>query len=229
MKPKLILVVEDEVSIRDMIKFALATSEFEIREANNCQEAELQIAEAMPDIILLDWMLPGMSGIDYVKKLKSSATTQLIPIIMLTARAEMDHKVTGLELGVDDYVTKPFSPRELIARIKTILRRGPLINVSGVIKIEKLQLNVDKQQVMIDDQLIPLTPIEYKLLEFFLKHQDRIYSRDQLLTHIWRGSYDIDDRTVDVQIQRLRKRLKPFGYDNWIKTIRGTGYQFSRE
>lgn len=229
MHPRIILVVEDEAPIRDIIKFAFTTSEFEIREAGNCREADLQIAEKIPDIILLDWMLPGMSGIDYVKQLKKNTATQHVPIIMLTARAEMENKVTGLEVGVDDYITKPFSPRELIARIKTILRRGPLVNVEGVIHVDKLSLNVDQQQLSIDNQLISLTPIEYKLLEFFLRHQNRIFSREQLLNQVWGGTHYIDERTVDVHVQRLRSRLKPFGYDAWIKTMRGAGYQFTED
>lgn len=222
-----ILIVEDETAIRDMVRFALAPAGFEVIEARNVTEAETHIANQIPHLILLDWMLPGTSGIDFAKQLKQNHTTKEIPIIMLTAKAEESNKIKGLETGADDYITKPFSPRELIARIKTVLRRGPLVNVEGIIEVNKLHVNVNSHQVTINDELIDLTPNEYKLLHFFVTHQDRVYSRAQLLDQIWGGESDIDERTVDVQIRRLRSRLKPYDYDLCIKTVRGTGYQFS--
>lgn len=222
-----ILIVEDENAIRDMIRFALASTSFEVIEAQSVSEAERLIADHIPQLILLDWMLPGMSGIDFAKQLKQKSNTKNIPIIMLTAKAEEANKIKGLETGADDYITKPFSPRELIARIKTVLRRGPLVTPEGIIQIKDLFVNVNTHQVTIHSELIELSPIEYKLLYFFVTHQDRVYNREQLLTQVWGGASDIDDRTVDVQIRRLRSRLKSHGYDKCIKTVRGSGYQFS--
>lgn len=227
MKPKVILIVEDEAAIRDMLRFVLAPAGFTVAEADTVKQAELRIAELPPDLILLDWMLPGMSGIDFTKQLKRDAQTKHIPIIMLTARAEEESKIKGLEVGADDYVTKPFSPRELIARINTVLRRGLLVEPEGTISFHDLRLNTHTHQVKIKHEILELTPIEYKLLLFFLKHQDRVYSREQLLTRVWGNESDIDERTVDVQIRRLRTRLKPYHYDSYLKTRHGAGYQFS--
>ncbi len=221
-----ILIVEDEAPIRDMIKFSLSSTEFEIIEAENAKEAMEKIASQLPDLFLLDWMLPGVSGIDLAMKLRKNNLTRNIPIIMLTARAEEDNKVKGLEAGADDYITKPFSPRELVARIRTVLRRGTLVTPEGIIQVNQLRLDTHKHQVTIDDNLITLNTIEYKILYFFLTHQERIYSRQHLLDSIWGGDKEINERTVDVQIRRLRQRLQEFGYDEYIKTIRGFGYQF---
>lgn len=227
MKTITILIVEDEIAIRDMIQFALAATDFEIIEAGSVPEAMSKTSHQLPDLILLDWMLPGMNGIDFAKQLKRDDITRDIPIIMLSARAEEENKIKGLETGADDYIIKPFSPRELIARIKTVLRRGPLINVEGIIQFSYLSLNTNTHQLMKDDEIIFLTPIEYKLLYFFVTHQERIYSRNQLLDQVWGTNHYIDERTVDVQVRRLRSRLKPFQCDHCIKTIRGSGYQFS--
>lgn len=226
MKKITVLIIEDEIAIRDMVQFALESADFEVIGVENAQMAEQQIAHQIPDIILLDWMLPGMNGIDFAKILKQKQQTKDVPIIMLTAKAKEENKIKGLETGADDYVTKPFSPRELIARIKTVLRRGPLVTPEGLIKIKDLCLNTNTHEVTVNEQRIELAPIEYKLLYFFLTHQNRIYSREQLLDQIWGGENYIDERTVDVQIRRLRNRLKPFGYDEFIQTMRGTGYQF---
>lgn len=224
---KNILIIEDESAIRDMIRFALTPAGFNTAEAGNVAEAEQQLSQQLPHLILLDWMLPGMSGIEFAKKLKRDAVTQNIPIIMLTARAEEENKVKGLEVGADDYITKPFSPLELIARVKTVLRRGPLISLEGIIQLNPLSLNVNAQTLHINSELINLSPIEYKLLHFFMTHQDRTYSRDQLLDYVWGRNHYIDERTVDVQIRRLRSRLKPFACDHYLKTMRGSGYQFT--
>jgi two-component system phosphate regulon response regulator PhoB len=221
-----ILIIEDEAPIRDMIRFALESADFDVMEAENTKEAERLIAQRIPDLILLDWMLPGENGIQFTKKAKSNFSTENIPIILLTAKAEEESKIKGLETGADDYITKPFSPRELIARIKTVLRRGILINSHGIIRVQDLHLNTNTHQVTINDAVIELAPIEYKLLYFFLTHQDRVYSREQLLDHIWGGENYIDERTVDVQVRRLRKQLKLHGYDSHIKTVHGAGYQF---
>jgi two-component system phosphate regulon response regulator PhoB len=227
MKTNVILVVEDETAIKDMIRFALTPNGFEIMEASHVNEAQQKMASRMPDLILLDWMLPGMNGIDFAKQLKQKPTTRNIPIIMLTAKAEEENKIKGFEVGIDDYVTKPFSPRELVARIKTVLRRGPLVTPEGIIQVHDLRLDTNTHELSIHNQIITLTPIEYKLYYFFVTHQDRIYSREQLLDLIWGGDKFIDERTVDVQIRRLRNRLKPHGYDRCIKTMRGAGYQFT--
>lgn len=224
---KSILTIEDENAIRDMIRFAMTPAGFTIIEASNINEAKQQIVLKLPDLILLDWMLPGMSGIEFAKKLKHDVMTQNIPIIMLTARAEEANKIKGLETGADDYITKPFSPLELIARVKTVLRRGPLISTEDVVQLHALSLNVNTGLLAINGESINLSPIEYKLLHFFMTHQERTYSRGQLLDYVWGRANYIDERTVDVQIRRLRKRLQPHGYDSYLKTIHGTGYQFT--
>lgn len=219
-----LLIIEDESAIRDMICFALSPAGFDMIEAGSIIEAEKKLISHRPDLILLDWMLPGMSGMDFAKKLKKNPLTHDIPIIMLTARAEEENKIKGLDIGADDYITKPFSPRELIARIKTVLRRSPLISVDNTIQVNRLTLDPTTQQVYIDQQKIFLSPIEYKLLYFFMTHPERIYSRNQLLDYVWQQQ-DIDERTVDVHIRRLRQRLHYC--DCYIKTLRGSGYQFS--
>jgi len=221
-----ILVVEDEVSIRDMIKFALTPNGYEITEANHAKEALKMMALQKPDLILLDWMLPGLSGIDFVTQLKKNVETQNIPIIMLTARAEEENKVKGLEQGADDYITKPFSPRELSARIKTVLRRGTLVNPEGIIQVGKITLDTNTHLVTIENKTLTLTTNEYKLLLFFVKNTDKTFSREQLLNSIWGHTLEINERSVDVQVQRLRSRLEPYQCDHYIKTIRGFGYQF---
>lgn len=227
MKRKIILIVEDEEAIRDIIRFALTPAGFDILEARDVAVAEKILINHIPDIILLDWMLPDVSGIEFSNRLKRHSHTKHIPIIMLTAKAEEENKIKGLESGADDYVTKPFSPRELIARINTVLRRGLLVDTDGMIKIEKLSVDVNSHQVKIEDNLLVLTAIEYKLLYFFVTHPNRIYTREQLLNHVWGLNTDINERTVDVQVKRLRKQLKKYDCEHYIKTVRGSGYQFS--
>ena len=222
-----ILIVEDEVAIRDMLKFSLPQEEFILKEAECAKDANLQLANQYPDIILLDWMLPGLSGIEFAKQLKKDKRTQDIPIVMLTAKAEEENKIKGFETGADDYITKPFSPRELIARIKAILRRGLLIDAQGVLVAGDLQLNMHTQEVFIHGAMLKLTPINYRLLHFFLTHQGKIYSREQLLQHIWTETLDKDERLVDVQIKRLREALAPYGLKQLIKTVRSSGYTYS--
>lgn len=226
MKKNAILVVEDEVPIRDVIKFALKELPYQIIEAENVNQAAEKMAHQIPQLILLDWMLPGKSGIDFAKQLKKEQLTKDIPIIMLTAKAEEENKLKGLEIA-DDYITKPFSPKELIARIKNVLRRGLVITPENKIEIDELVLNVDTREVLIKNQSLKLTPIEYQLLHFFLTHPDRIYSRAQLLDHVWGRNVYIDERTVDVHIRRLRKALSQHGYANYIQTVRSGGYKFS--
>jgi len=226
MKAPIILIIEDEAHIRDMIKFALASVNFIAHEAENTRDAERLLADKMPDLILLDWMLPGESGVEFAKRLKKNPLGKEIPIIMLTARAEEDNKIKGLEVA-DDYITKPFSPRELIARIKSVLRRGILVSPDGIIEIKNLLVDIHNHRVHCDGQLLKLTPLEYQLLRFFVTHQDRAYSREQLLTHIWGGNVYVDERTVDVQIRRLRKKLALYNFDHAVQTVRNYGYKFS--
>jgi two-component system, OmpR family, phosphate regulon response regulator PhoB len=226
---KSILIVEDEAPIRDMIQFILMPTGFSIWQASDTLEAEKKIAEQLPDLILLDWMLPDKSGIAFAKQLKSDAKSQNIPIIMLTAKAEEENKIKGLEIGADDYITKPFSPKELIARIKTVLRRGPLVAPDDILRIDEFCMYIHKHLVTFKNEVVELSPIEYKLLHFFFTHQERTYTREQLLDHVWGQHTYVDERTVDVHIRRLRLRLQQFTDIHYIKTIRGTGYQFSRK
>lgn len=222
-----ILIVEDEVHIRDMIRLALELEKFKVIEAGCANEAQHLIANKIPDLILLDWMLPGTSGFDFTKRLKTNKLTQNIPIILLTAKAEENSKVKGLDAGADDYITKPFSPRELIARIKTVLRRGPFITPDNSLEIAGIFFDINTEEVRIHNQTVSLTALEYRLLYFFMKHPSRVYSREELLNHIWGGNTEINDRTVDVQIRRLRRVLAKFGRDGYIQTVRGSGYRFS--
>ncbi len=226
MHPPRILIVEDEESIRDMLIFALKSSNFEVREAKNVKAAREEINQHRPDLILLDWMLPGMSGIDFAAELKKDSYTSNIRIIMLTARAEEENKIKGLETGADDYITKPFSPRELIARVKTILRRSVVVTPEGIIANGNLILNTQTHCLSIEGNELMLSAIEYKLFYFFMSHPNRIYTREQLLENVWPNQSEINERTVDVQIKRLRTLLAPYHYDSAIQTVRGYGYQF---
>lgn len=227
MKKTTLLIVEDEVAIRDMLRFSLPTEEFNVLDAENTQQASQLLADYIADLIVLDWMLPGKSGIDFIKWLKQQELLKHIPIIMLTARAEEDNKVRGLMAGADDYITKPFSVNELIARIKTVLRRGAVtVSPDNEIRAGKLVLNTAKHQVSIEDQPIELTPLEYKICHFLMTHPDKVYSRDQLISHVWGGNIYIDDRTVDVHVKRMRAKLQPYKQQHLIKTVRGVGYIF---
>lgn len=225
----IIAIVEDEADIRDMIRFALSGQRFIIITAENSKEAQQLFAEHIPDLILLDWMLPGCSGIDLIKRIKKNDTIKNIPIIMLTSKAEEENKIKGLMAGADDYITKPFSPKELIARIKTVLRRGPLVSPDNKIQYKDLILHLDSHQAHIANTELNLTTTEYNMLLFFMKNPNKTYTRDRLITHIWGSTTYIDDRTVDARIRRLRDKLKPFSYHKTIKTIRGSGYQFCPE
>lgn len=227
MQNKQILVVEDEVSIRDMLRFALERAEFRIVLAANAQEARLRIAESRPDLILLDWMMPGLSGVEYAKELKGGATTRDIPIIMVTARAEEEDKVRGLNVGADDYVSKPFSFPELIARIQAVLRRSMPGGEEERLAVAGLEVDAASQRVTARGEPVKLGPTEYRLLHFFVSHPERVYTREQVLDRVWGQNVYVEERTVDVHIRRLRKALQPYGYDNMIQTVRGTGYRFS--
>lgn len=224
---KTILVVEDDSAIRDMVSFNLRRSGFEIIEAADCQEARIQVTDRMPDLILLDWMLPDTNGVDFARSLGRDELTASIPIIMLTARSAEDDKVRGLDSGVDDYITKPFSARELMARIRAVLRRAAPESGGEQVGAGNLVLNLASHRVMIDDKPVELGPTEYRMLKFFMTHQDRVYSRSQLLDHVWGGGVYVEERTVDVHVLRLRKALAPFSCECFIQTVRGAGYRFS--
>ncbi|MBP6514630.1 MAG: phosphate regulon transcriptional regulator PhoB [Steroidobacteraceae bacterium] len=227
MGSKQILIVEDEKPIRDMIAFGLRRAGFEVREAEDCAEARTQLADRRPDIVLVDWMLPDMSGLELTRQLKRDKDTQEIPVIMLTARAEEQDKITGLEGGADDYITKPFSPRELLARINAVLRRSAPAGAAEVIEYEGLTLDQAGHRVMAGDVTVALGPTEYRLLQFFMAHPERVYARGQLLDRVWGGNVYVEERTVDVHIRRLRMALEETGYDRFIQTVRGAGYRFS--
>ena len=227
MNVKRILIVEDEHPIREMLGFALSDAGFETDEAIDAQQAQAMITEQRPDLILLDWMLPGQSGLDYARHLRRDNLTREIPIIMLTARAEEQNCIRALKSGVDDYMTKPFSPRELIARIEAVLRRGGPTTHDDVLEAQGLKMNTASHRVSADNVTLNIAPTEYQLLKFFMSNPDRVYSRSQLLDRIWGGNIYVEERTVDVHIRRLRKALKPQGYDGLIQTVRSAGYRFS--
>ncbi len=222
-----ILVVEDEAPVRDMICFALSKANYDCYSANDAEEARRKVVETPPDLILMDWMLPEMSGIELTRELKANYLTREIPVIMLTARGEEDDKVRGLECGVEDYVTKPFSPRELMARIKVILRRVAPDVTEEVIQVDKLLLNPASRRVEYAGQEMALGPTEFKLLHYFMTHPDKVYSRSRLLDRVWGTNVYIEERTVDVHVRRLRMAMEPFAIDSMIQTVRGAGYRFS--
>ena len=223
-----ILIVDDEPAIREMVMMTLEMAGFESLQAADISEAHQQVVDHRPALILLDWMLPGdKSGVDFCRMLKNDEMLAEIPVIMLTAKSEEDSKVHGLDAGADDYMTKPFSTRELISRIKAVLRRSSALSSDRPIEIGALSLNPKSQRVTANDQVIDLGPTEYRLLAFFMSHPERAYTRPQLLDQVWGGNVYIEDRTIDVHIRRLRKLLKPFGCHTSIQTVRGTGYRFS--
>lgn len=222
-----ILLVEDEPAIREMVGFALGRAGLEVREAADVSEAQSLLAERLPDLVLLDWMLPGVSGIDYARRLKREEYTRDLPIIMLTARGDENDKVGGLDAGVDDYVTKPFSPRELVARIKAVLRRTKPEPTEQPLSVAGLVLNSSSHRVTADGTELEMGPTEFRLLQFFMGHPERVYSREQLLDRVWGRNAYVEERTVDVHILRLRKALNPYGYDRLVQTVRGAGYRFS--
>ena len=226
MSGKRILLVEDERPIREMVTFALSQEGYQIDEAEDGATAEAKIAEHLPDLILLDWMLPNVSGLELLRRWKRNESMQEIPIIMLTARVEERDKVDGLNSGADDYIIKPFSVKELSARIRAVLRRGASI-LDGQIRVGPLQLDSRAHRVYADGQPISLGPTEFRLLEFFMSHPDRVYTRTQLLDYVWGRNMYVEERTVDVHIVRLRKLLKPLDCGKMIQTVRGYGYRFS--
>ena len=222
-----ILVVEDETPIREMISFVLDQNGFNAIEACDVEQALAKIHEPYPDLILLDWMLPGGTGVALAKKLKQNEYTRNIPIIMLTARSDEDDKVKGFEAGVDDYVTKPFSPKELIARIRAVIRRVSPTSLEEEVDFHGLKLDPVAHRVAINGNSLDLGPTEFRLLHFFMTHTERVYSREQLLDNVWGTNIYVEDRTVDVHIRRLRKAISGEGHDDFVQTVRGAGYRFS--
>lgn len=223
-----ILIVEDEPAIREMVVMTLEMAGFDSLQAADVSEAHQQVVDHRPALILLDWMLPGdKSGVDFCRMLKNDDLLSEIPVIMLTAKSEEDSKVHGLDAGADDYMTKPFSTRELISRIKAVLRRSNALSNDKSIEVGKLSLDPRSQRVTVAGRVVELGPTEYRLLAFFMSHPERAYTRTQLLDQVWGGNVYIEDRTIDVHIKRLRTILRPYECDTLIQTVRGTGYRFS--
>jgi len=222
-----ILVVEDEAPIREMISFVLEQNGYNSVEAQDYDQALSLLKDPYPDLILLDWMLPGGTGIKIAKVLKRNEFTRNIPIIMLTARSDEEDKIKGFDAGVDDYVTKPFSPKELMARIKAVIRRVSPTSLEEVIEVQGLSLDPVSHRVSTLNKPLELGPTEFKLLHFFMTHPERVYSREQLLDNVWGVNVYVEDRTVDVHIRRLRKAISGAGHENFIQTVRGSGYRFS--
>ena len=220
-----ILVIDDEPAIKDMLQIALDAAGFKVVLAEDAKQAYPIIIDTPPDLILLDWMMPGTSGIELLRRLRRDEIN--VPVIMLTAKVEEASKIAGLDSGADDYIAKPFSPRELVSRVKAILRRTSEESIKEVIFAGALKLDQLNRRVNIGDTLIFLGPTEYKLLQFFLTHQDRVYTRDQILDNVWGRNVYLDERTVDVHIRRLRKAISIAGHDNYVQTVRGAGYRFS--
>jgi len=222
-----ILVVEDEAPIREMLCFVLEQKGYQAVEAEDYDTAVTKLDEPFPDLVLLDWMLPGGSGINFIKHMKREELTRNIPVVMLTARGEEEDKVRGLEVGADDYITKPFSPKELVARLKAVIRRVTPTALEDVIDVQGLKLDPVSHRVTANDAPLDMGPTEFKMLHFFMTHQERVYSREQLLNNVWGTNVYVEDRTVDVHIRRLRKALEAAGHDKLIQTVRGAGYRFS--
>ncbi len=225
--PGKILVVDDEAAIRQMVCLALAQAGYACVEAADTTEARARVLEALPDLILLDWMLPGVSGVEYARRLRSEKLTRDIPVILLTARTEEEDKVRGLDAGADDYLTKPFSTRELLARIKALLRRAAPHAVELPVETEGLALDPVTHRVSARGKSLALGPTEFRLLHFLMTHPERVHARERLLNDVWGNAVYVEERTVDVHIRRLRKALAASGHDRLIQTVRGSGYRFS--
>lgn len=222
-----ILIVEDEDAIREMLMMVLAQAGFLPISAADAEDAQKALDENLPDLILLDWMLPGISGVEWARRLKKETIYREIPIILLTARGEEEDKVRGLEIGADDYITKPFSPKELVARIRAVLRRSGKIHGQAQISVGDLMLDTEQHRLSIGDKQLEVSPTEFRLMQFFMTHPDKVFSRTQLLDQVWGRSVYIEERTIDVHIRRLRKILEEHGRDDLVQTVRGFGYRFS--
>ncbi len=224
---KTILLVEDEEAILEMLEMILQQADFSTLSANTAEQAQEVLADNTPDLMVLDWMLPGISGVELARRLKKDPALKKLPIIMLTARGEEDDKVRGLEIGADDYMTKPFSPKELVARIHAVLRRTSPNDNQPLLQQGVFQLNTDKHILTINKQILDVSPLEFKLMHFFMQNPDKVFSRTQLLDQVWGRSVYVEERTVDVHIRRLRKVLAEHGCKEAIQTVRGFGYRFS--
>ena len=224
-----ILLVEDETGIQELLKFNLTKAGHQVTVSGDAEHALQFLKNTLPDVILLDWMLPGMSGIDLCKRLRNDERYQPVPIIMLTARGEERDKVLGLDSGADDYMTKPFSPRELVSRIQAVLRRRAPQMTDEPVEIKGLRLDPARHRVQGNSQTLELGPTEFRLLHFFMTHSERVYSRAQMLDQVWGDDVFVEERTVDVHIRRLRLALEPSGHSELIQTVRGSGYRFSVE
>ena len=222
-----ILVVEDEPAIQELIAYNLKQAGHQPLRADNAEQALKLVANALPDLVLLDWMLPGLSGIEFARRLRADKRTRAIPIIMLTARSDEQDKLQGLETGADDYITKPFSPRELNARIKAVLRRRAPQMTDDTVQLGGLKLDPASHRVTGNGEPVDLGPTEFRLLHFLMTHAERVHSRTQLLDQVWGDHVFVEERTVDVHIRRLRKALEPTELDSLVQTVRGTGYRFS--
>ena len=224
-----VLVVDDETAIRDMLRMALEIADLRCIEADNIHDAYTRVVDERPDIVLLDWMLPGGSGLELLRRLKRGDTTRDLPVILLTAKTAEDNVIQGLDVGADDYITKPFAPRELIARVRALLRRSSGGQANERMQVSQLVLEGESRRVLIGEEPVEMGPTEFKLLQFFMTHPERAYTRGQLLDQVWGANVYVEERTIDVHIRRLRKALQaPQGdYSNLIQTVRGTGYRFS--
>lgn len=225
-----ILIVDDETAIRDMVRMALEIDGFQVSDASNAHQASkiLQQTDSDIDLILLDWMMPGIAGIDFASSLRKKSDTSQVGIIMLTAKDNEEDLIRGLDVGADDYITKPFSIGELTSRIRAVLRRLNQSKLQGnVIKAGKITIDTEQHRISIDGKKVDFSPTEFRLLHFLASHPDRVYARDQLLDNVWGEQVYIDDRTVDVHIRRVRKVLQPYGCDTYIDTVRGVGYRFT--
>ncbi len=222
-----VLLVDDEPTIRQMIGFALSRAGYSYVEAADAAEAEAEILRELPDLILLDWMMPGRSGIDFVKGLRSDPSTRVIPVIMLTARGEEEDKVRGLKDGADDYITKPFAPKELVARIEAVLRRVKPQATDDTVNVDGLMLDPVSHRVTVDERDLELGPTEFRLLHVFMTHPERVYSRQQLLDLVWGSNIHVGPRTVDMHVSNMRKALEASGHHRLIQTVRGAGYRLS--
>lgn len=226
-----VLLVEDDAAIRDMINFSMRQAGFSCEAAKDGEAGLEWLKNQQPDMILLDWMLPGIDGIEFIRRLRANEFLASIPVIMLTAKGESEDMVKGLSVGADDYINKPFSPPELIARIKAVLRRCRPMEDEDAQKLQMNDLVMDTKshRVSVNGERVELGPTEFRLLHFFMKNPERAYNRSQLLDFVWGDTVYIEERTVDVHIRRLRKALEPSGHDNLVQTVRGVGYRFSAE
>lgn len=227
MQDKHVLIVEDEAPIRDLLRFALERVAIRVSEAGDAQAARIAIGDDRPDLVLLDWMLPGASGVEFMRELRRDQRTGDLPIIMVTARGEETDRVRGLNLGCDDYVVKPFSSSELVARVRAVLRRSSPRGDEELLRVGSLKIDLASQRISVDGRPLDLGPTEYRMLQFFMRHPERVFSREQLLDRVWGHGVYVEERTVDVHIRRLRRALAPVGGDGYIQTVRGSGYRLS--